>query len=542
MNNENETIIAVLIATSCGRIESLFDIALTSVLCQTKKPKCIVIVDDNNDEKYSLEIEKRLTRYSDDSIVYLKNSHAKNMSGTGAWNTGIEYLCSTIGDNNFVAILDDDDSWQPNYIESLQNSISTHKLLDAVFAFIRYSQWNDVRSFKIEDLTVERFLIGDPGIQGSNMCFRLNCLKEIGGFDENLASCTDRDLMIRFLQKYSSENVCIIPMPLVNYNIGINTVTSSFKKKTAGLDYFYKKYIQLFNEETLSQSLKRANKLFKYPYLDRVWALYDDNCRRNKTSIDEQIIAIGVAIHNNSATIRRCLLSILNQKNLKRKLSVILANDKSTDMWQDQVKDLLVDERIVLINLDFQNVVRTRNAINAFIKDKMTNVAFIGRLDADDEYSNTDSLSEIEQVFDKEKCDIVLAGNYLRQNDTVIARINPAVKELSDTSYLLSRLKQMSNSEPQGELPSCNLFVRPKYILPYPNIASGEDHALLVQYLMNQDKYHIYFAENLLPVIYNLEGNASSQNSISKVYIKCRTELYNNTLALCKTKKESKLR
>ena len=96
--------------------------------------------------------------------------------------------------------------------------------------------------------------------------------------------------------------------------------------------------------------------------------------------------------------------------------------------------------------------------------------------------------------------------------------------------YLLFRLKQMAECLPEGELPSCNLFIKPDKILPYPSVESGEDHALFVHYLLNKDRYKIYFAENLLPVIYDLGGKATSNNKFSGNYIRCRKELYLNAL------------
>ena len=88
----------------------------------------------------------------------------------------------------------------------------------------------------------------------------------------------------------------------------------------------------------------------------------------------------------------------------------------------------------------------------------------------------------------------------------------------------------MSEGVPEGELPSCNLFVKPEFLLPYPDVDSGEDHALLVHYLMNQEKYDIFFAENLLLTIYNLDGATTQSKKKSKTYINCRQELYNKSL------------
>ena len=757
------------------------------------------------------------------------------MSGTGAWNTGIELLNKKLGENGYVAILDDDDSWDETYIEKLYDYMADNP--DAIFAYIQRSDSDYVSSFTKQDLTVEKFLIKDPGVQGSNMCFRIERLLEIGGFDEALCATTDRDLMIRFLQRFGNENISIIEQKLINYYASANTVTSNYFTKRAGLNTFYHKHINLFTWSVLTLSLKRAEKLFRFPDAEKIKSLHRRNttvlitgvcgfigshtartfirlgynvvgidnlstgvyeniadfnnadnfhfvrmslndemeldnlfahihpqyvfhlaalprikfsidhpkesyeanviatrllgvaaaknnvqlfvfsssssvygqqngnlmkedlslnplspyaeqkveaekllqdiftysaskllilrlfnvygyshqplneystliskcisCAANnmlltingsgiqkrdftyiddvvdafikcaegyvpknqqeiinigtgenhavnevititqniygfpintqfnrnnfaepdytiadnskarmllnwqpstsiksginlfiKQSISNQVIAIGVAMHNNASTIRRCLYSILKQEHIKRKLHVVLADDNSSDNWQSEIADLLADERITILTLQNNNVVKTRNDINQFILDNIPNCALIGRLDADDEYSSLQELSKIEAVFDTYHADVISAGNYLRENEVIIERTNIADKRLADTDYVLLRLEQMSKCLPEGELPSCNLFIRPCKLLLYPSIDSGEDHALFVEYLMNQDKYHIFFADNLLPVIYNLGGNITATNRKSKNYLLRRKELFLSSLML----------
>ena len=736
--------IGVIIATSMARIHNLFEVSLLSVLHQTVEPDYVVVVDDNTEEDVSREIEQRIQALHNERVTYIRNTRTKGMSGTGAWNTGIEYLTKTLGADNYVAILDDDDSWDTNYIEQIRKHLTDEP--DAVFGFLKRFDYNAVLRFTRDELTVRNFLIGDPGVQGSNMCFKIKCLNTIGGFDEHLASCTDRDLMIRFLLEYGNEKITIIPQKLVNHYTGQNTVTSNFGAKKRGLDFFYRKHIHLFDFSSLVLSLHRAEKLFRYPNSEFVKTLYREsqtvlitgccgfigshvarkclslgyivvgvdnlstgvianiadvyansnfqfikasvndkealdtifkmhnptyilhfaalprigfsfdypsesynanvsateviaqiaeksnakllifassssvygngngeqnketdslhpmspyaqqkaqaedvlkttlcssNCnvlilrlfnvygfsqqpvnkytplmqkqiadiyahneitingnglqKRDFTYIDDvvdaiikciefyqrssnyevinigtgqnysvnqifdtlsnslehtikvkynekhysepsytcanntkaynllgweptiqpsegvrrlirqtiqnQVIAIGVAMRNNATTIRRCLQSILDQQGLRRQLKIVLANDNSSDNWRENVADLLHDERIIYIDLANNNVVKTRNAINRYISDNIRNCVLIGRLDADDEYSSLDALAQIENVLDCQNPDIISAGNYLREDGQIIKRINPADKKLSQTDYVLSRLK-----------------------------------------------------------------------------------------------------
>ena len=95
MNKEAR--IGVVIATSMSRNDKLFALSLNSVLQQSLLPDIIVIVDDNNDSNVSKDIEHRIKELQLPFIHYLQNQRTKNMSGTGAWNTGLEFLRDVIG-------------------------------------------------------------------------------------------------------------------------------------------------------------------------------------------------------------------------------------------------------------------------------------------------------------------------------------------------------------------------------------------------------------------------------------------------------------
>ena len=541
--------IGVIIATSMARTEQLFNVSLKSVLLQTVLPDAIIVVDDNNDEYISHAVEDEIKAINRDIVGYIRNTHTKNMSGTGAWNTGIELIAERLGKECYVAILDDDDSWDIEYIETLYKAIAENQESLAFFPFIKRTDCQQVMRFSSKDLTVNNFLVGDPGVQGSNMCFKVNALTEIDGFDETLASCTDRDLMIRFLQEFGNDRIFVIEKKFVNHFASNNTVTASFEKKRNGLNAFYRKYIALFDDETLGMSLARSERLFQFPDAKTINDIYIESKRKAMEKqeemqfyedVENQDIVIGVAMKDGAATIRRCLVSILEQEGLKRNLKVVLANDDSVDEWQTRIADLLQDKRVTLLNLHNGNVVKTRNEINRYIQQNYPHCVLIGRLDADDEYSSKYELAKVECAFEREIPDIISAGNYLREDGVILERKNPTTKKLKEIDYVLYRLKQMSEGVLEGELPSCNLFIRPQALLPYPQMESGEDHALFVQYLINQEKYNVFFAENLVPVIYNVSGNMTASNIKLGKQIKSRQELYLNTLSLCKRMKENK--
>jgi len=281
--------IYIIIATSKKRTNLLINRALKSVYKQ-KNIKSenikVIIVDDNHRNsinKFSDEYDNINNKVSElRSNLNLKENQFKTFvlqnikkqffSGTGSWNTGIEFLKEQRQNNNsFTAILDDDDEYKENYLQECIKQINSKTL--AVFAPIIWieKELERIHYIKKEKLTPRHFIIGNPGIQGSNMFIKSELLEEIGGFDENLPSTTDRDLMIRLLdnieKNYHKSQIVVLKEPLIfHYADGKDRVTDDKIKKKQGLDLFYQKYKHRFSEIDFIKSLERAKKFFDYEY------------------------------------------------------------------------------------------------------------------------------------------------------------------------------------------------------------------------------------------------------------------------------------
>ena len=532
--------ITVLISTSMKRNDLLFNRSLPSVLQQSIAPDCILIVDDNDDVQTSSELVTKLNSYHNPKIHYLKNHRTHGFSGTGAWNSGIEWYSRKFKERDYIAFLDDDDSWESAYLEMQRNSIDEFikkngYLPEACCAYLKRSDCPSPHVFKQSDIIVENFLCGNIGIQGSNMFFRLDTLKRINGFDENLPSCTDRDLLIQLLQLSPKIQFAITPMVLVNHFAWDGSITYDKGKKHLGITRFFEKYIQLYTPELLKMAIHRAEKLFNYNDSNNIYKLFDLVHNR----ADEKKIVIGIALHNGRNTIRRCLQSILNQKNLSSHLWVLIADDDSNDGWEEDVSDLLALTNVMVIRVKNNATHKTRNDIHAYVKKYFGSVELIGRLDCDDTYSDNLVLSRIEHIQKQSGADVVLAGNYLRLEDKVISRVNRATKDLLDCDYLINRLKDMSNGIPEAELPSCNVFMSKRSLHDYPAKNSAEDHFLLVDLLLGENDYRIAIAEDVLLTVYNLDGKITADNKRCALYLQTRKELYQRGLDLCKKKKEN---
>lgn len=827
----------VVIATSMKRNELLINRSLRSVLNQSLGPDFIVIIDDNDDQDNFNNLMSSVAASGGDGIFLIKNQYTKAMSGTGAWNTGVDYLKGKFKNpaNAYVAILDDDDEWIPDYLQNCYQSIlkSGVEHTQAVFSKLRriHKEFSLDMHLTYFNLNITEFLIGNPGVQGSNMVFKLSAFEKAGRFDETLCSSTDRDLMIRFLQQFQPDSVAIVEnLSVLHYADSEQTVTNNKANKHEGLDRFYEKFIRLYSNEILQQSLSRAEQYFSYPGRDKVESLYrknktvlitgvcgfigsflanelvesgyqvygvdnlssgslerlkyliertnfqfiecdltvenevinlfekesfdfvyhlaalprvnfsfdypaesyqanvtatayiantlknhtvqrliftssssvygnrqaglihedlplnplspyaqqkqeaenilrneltegrtdcvilrlfnvygynslglntystlihrwmiemleqknpviygDGSHTRDFTYIDDVIkalksciehykkesnpeiinigcsdsirikdvfaklamllnfnklpdyksarypepahtradhskatrilgwqpgvffdeglkktvdtlrgqeeIVIGMALHNGAGTIRRAVMSVIRQKDVRRKIRLVIVNDCSTDNWQSEIEDLISDA-IVIENVNFRSVCSTRNFMNEYILKLFPTAGLIGRLDADDELAHDKVLSEVEDIIETKNPDVIIAGNLLRCNNQIIERKNCPTPAITDERVLLERLEMMAKGIAHAELPSCNILLKPKALLSYPQQVSAEDHWLTVEYILNKDKYNIHVAENLIYAIYSLSGNLTAQNKKKDAYIKSRKELY----------------
>ena len=190
--------VAVLIAT-CERIQLLTERALPSVAQQSQAPARVVVLDDSGDTGASrTEALLRGRQCAGTGIELLRNRRTAGMAG--ALNSGLDHLLRTSDDPRhlYVAFLDDDDQWTPRHLQQCVEAAG-RRCLDVVASRFWRIEEGGEPSLVIPpaSLKVSSFLVGNPGVQGSNLVCRLSVLLEAGMFDEWLPSCTDRDLCIR---------------------------------------------------------------------------------------------------------------------------------------------------------------------------------------------------------------------------------------------------------------------------------------------------------------------------------------------------------
>lgn len=298
--------IVVIIATSKHRTELLLQRALRSVYAQQDiNPHHIYIVDDNpveNGRQASSEIgaiqngvkalrqEVLLPRYQQARRRYpglqfenffhtavIPNTRTRGKSGTGAWNTAAMHALQYRHRQPFLAILDDDDAWADEHLTTClrlakppSESQCGKRCVAIVSGIKRIEADGNAISMlpEAKSFTEEGFFTGNPGLQGSNTFIELKTFCSIGGFDESMSSCVDRDLAIRLLEQVNlraSRRIAFTnQITVTHYADSVTRVTAINQAKQHGLDAFYRKYWHRFNNELQCQSLRRAKRLFNY--------------------------------------------------------------------------------------------------------------------------------------------------------------------------------------------------------------------------------------------------------------------------------------
>jgi len=176
--------------------------SLASVAVQTFRDLEVLVVDDESPEPIDDLIEEYRAR--PDSLDLRVIRHERNAGLGAARNTGIR---EAVGD--WVALLDHDDVWAPDHLESLCNE-QKNSGADLVFCTSKQFRQdpNDELGLwgpGVEDLGegMAMAILAKSFITPSSTLIRRAVLLECGGFDTDpkVHMCEDQDLWLRLLEK-----------------------------------------------------------------------------------------------------------------------------------------------------------------------------------------------------------------------------------------------------------------------------------------------------------------------------------------------------
>lgn len=171
--------------------------ALDSVFAQTYKDFEVIVINDGSPDTEALE--KALQPYLD-RIVYIRQ---ENGGPSSARNAGIRRARGT-----FLAFLDSDDSWKPEYLASQMRCFEKNPKLDLVYSDFLYegdSKYSGKSYMQMYPprgrVTFENLMKREYLIFPSTVVLRRSSAIDAGLFDEGIRRSEDFDLFVRIAHR-----------------------------------------------------------------------------------------------------------------------------------------------------------------------------------------------------------------------------------------------------------------------------------------------------------------------------------------------------
>ncbi len=239
-----------VVIPACDRPEYL-QVAVDSVLTQSSQPEEIIIVDNGR------QPADRSMLPEDERIKLIRAMPRFGVSQ--ARNFGV-----MLSDSKYLAFLDDDDSWDSHYLESVWQTIGTTDA-DIVLGRLRSMEdgqpmKNKQAEFANRDELVYEILRRNPGVVGSNTTVSKAAFFITAGYDPWLTVGQDKALVLEML--LSGCSVARADNAWVNFREHfISERQTEIRKRAEGAFRFIRKYWRLMNAQTRLFTLAQLAKL-----------------------------------------------------------------------------------------------------------------------------------------------------------------------------------------------------------------------------------------------------------------------------------------
>lgn len=220
-----------------NRSERIAD-ALESVARQLVKPLEIIIVDDCSEPSHRI----RLQRYADVAIILEQQA---NGGPAAARNAGLK-----AAKGEYVAFLDDDDTWAPERLKVQLQSLDEDPALDGVSSAVIVREENGTEwimsGHSPEMMTLSAALEATPALL-QTLLIRARVIHHIGGLDHQLRQFEDQDFFIRLMK--SGYKIRHLPTPLTVWCWkGTSRLTQDWRGHLSGELQVIRKHRELYNE------------------------------------------------------------------------------------------------------------------------------------------------------------------------------------------------------------------------------------------------------------------------------------------------------
>jgi glycosyltransferase involved in cell wall biosynthesis len=220
---------------TCYNEERFISETIDSVLHQTRINLIneIVVVDDGSKDNSKEKVLKKVEENNKVKYIYQEN---KGLAG--ARNTAIR---NTSGD--YIAILDGDDLWMENKIETIDRYIKEHPNVGLFYSnAYKYLYQKE----KLLPLRVNKYYCDQPNllpiflskggpIVPSSVIIKRECFETLGIFDERFRMAEDTDMWLRIATKYPFHHIeeYLVKKRGVENSLGSNTVENAKYYKMA---------------------------------------------------------------------------------------------------------------------------------------------------------------------------------------------------------------------------------------------------------------------------------------------------------------------
>lgn len=190
--------------------------AVASALDQSFGNVEVIVVDDNPPESDGRKAtEETMAQFATNPAVkYIR--HSENRNGAAARNTGLRHA-----DGDYIAFLDDDDSFLPPKLERQLDFLNRHPEFDAAYCFAS-KNGKQIKCFPYEGSPSFELLVGKTFMPTPSLLFRKGPLLDIGGFDESFRRHQDYELLLKFFNRGYSIGCLREPLVDIGSNAGEN--------------------------------------------------------------------------------------------------------------------------------------------------------------------------------------------------------------------------------------------------------------------------------------------------------------------------------
>ena len=220
---------------------------IENILSQEYENWELVIVDDNGlNSNYKGQAKEIINQFRAIKNPINFFEHQQNLGPCAAGNTGINK-----SNGEYIAFIDDDDIWHPKKLKLQIEKMHKDKLGIGICGLTCIDLTNNSKNnvaFNFEENLFLSLLKKGSGVNQSVTIFRKEILTKIKGFDTNLASYTDFDLLLRasIISKHSE-----IKAPLVEYYVDSDGISRNYQSKFSGKKIVLEKYKSFYKKYKL---------------------------------------------------------------------------------------------------------------------------------------------------------------------------------------------------------------------------------------------------------------------------------------------------